>query len=125
MAATITLSTVVLNLATDPSQYRFFSTMSELKVVPSIQGGVVAYASRSRLVTRGSVTSEIELVLPLCTRDQINWLRTYVGQIMWFRDDRGRKIPVAYLSVPVTENSGDTTGDVTLKLSEVTFSDVI
>lgn len=125
MAASIALATVQLNLASNLSQYRSFPLLSELKVTPSIQGGVKRYASRTRIVTQGAVTNQIDLVLPQCDRDQIQWLTDHIGQLMLVRDDRGRKIWAAYFASPIDENGGDVTGNVTLRLDEVTYSEVI
>lgn len=126
MAASVTLKTVWLNSATNPSDYKSFPMLSELQVTPSIQGSVVPYANdRLRVINRSRVSNEINLTLPECERDQIEWLTAHIGQIMCFRDDRGLRIFAAYFAAPRVENSGDTTGNVTLKLNEVTFTDVV
>lgn len=79
---------------------------------------------RLRAVSRSGTARAYELQLELCTRTQIAWLETYVGQLVCVRDDRGRKIYCTYFAVPVTENIARADfGDVTLSLDETTFSE--
>ena len=126
MAATATLTTVWLNLASDPTQYRSFPGMSSLRVTTSPLGGVRIYANgRTRIVLRAGVPRTLVLTLPECSRDQISWLETNAGQLMLVRDHAGRKIWAAYFQMPVDENRYNTSGLVTLTLDEVTHSEVI
>jgi hypothetical protein len=126
MSASTTLKTVWINLASDLSQYQSFSYMSALKVQTDQPGEVRRYAGgRMRIVRRANTVARlITCTLPQCTRAQIAWLETNVGQLMCFRDDRGRKVWAAYLSMPVDENQYNTDGNITLALSEVTHTDV-
>jgi hypothetical protein len=127
LSASVTLKTVWINLATDLSQYQNFSSMSALKVQSDQPGEVRRYAGgRLRIVRRaGILVRSISCTLPACSRAQIAWLESNVGQILCFRDDRGRKIWATYLSMPVDENQFNNEGNITLSLSEVTFTDVV
>ena len=127
MSASITLSTVWINLASDPTKYESFTLMSSLNVATGQTGEVRQYANgRRRIVRRAGIARDINLNLPSCTRAQITWLETYVAQIVCVRDDRGRKIWATYFLVPVDEDGGDiTNGDVSLVLKETTATDVV
>lgn len=125
--ATITLDTVWINLASDPSQYRSFPLMSSLRVVKDQPGSVSNYASgRRRLVLKSGGGFTVSLTLPQLDRDQITWLEAHIGELMLVRDDRGRKIWGTYLSLPVDESQGDSGhGDASISFSEITYSEVV
>jgi len=126
MAASITLTSVQLNLASDLSQYRLFPSMSALRVTTAPSGEVRAYANgRRRLIRKVGVPRSLVLTLPNCSRDQISWLETNAGQLMLIRDHTGRKIWGVYMAAPVDENPYNADGLVTLTLNEVTHSEVI
>ena len=124
--ASITLTTVWINLASTLSNYQNFPLLSTLDVETDQPGEVRTYAGgRLRLVTNAGIARTATVTLPECSRDQINWLQTYVGQVMLFRDDRGRKIWGAYLKPKVSENQHNTGGDVTLIINEITYSEAV
>lgn len=125
--ASVTLDTVWINLASDPSDYRSFPLMSALNVTPTQPGEVRQLASgRARLVLKaGGVKHTISASLPLLDRTDVEWLEARAGQIVCVRDDRGRKVWAAYLSSPTDENQGLATADVSLSLTEVTHTDVV
>ena len=123
----ITLATVWINLASDPSDYQSFSMLSALHVVKDKPGSVNRYASgRRRLILGAGTDYSISLTLPQLTRAQIVWLDLHVGDLVLVRDDRGRKIWCTYLSLPIDEDGADIEyGDGSLALQEVTFSEVV
>ena len=124
--ASVTLSTVWINLASTLSNYQSFPLMSALEVDTNQPGEVRTYAGgRLRLVTTAGVARTATLTLPECSRDQINWLQSVVGQTVLVRDDRGRKIWVTFLSPKVSENQYNTTGDVTLTINEITYVEAV
>ena len=122
----VTLSTVWINLASTLSNYQSFPLMSALEVDTNQPGEVRTYAGgRLRLVTTAGVARTATLTLPECSRDQINWLQSVVGQTVLVRDDRGRKIWGTFLSPKVSENQYNTTGDVTLTINEITYVEAV
>lgn len=123
--ASVTLTTIWINVAATPSDYRSFDLMSELNVTTVQPGEVRQLASgRARLVLRaGGVKRTISASLPLTDRVDVEWLEARAGRLVCVRDDRGRKIWATYLSVTVDENQGLATADVSLSLAEVTFDE--
>ena len=123
----ITLATVWMNVAADPSDYRAFPLMSALNVTAAKRGEVRPMASgRTRLVLRaGSAKKGISVTLPELERTDVEWLEERVGQLLCVRDDRGRKVWATYLTHSAEENRGRSTGNVTLTLSEVSHEEVV
>ena len=123
----ITTTTVWINVASDPSDYRSFPLMSALNVTPTQPGEVRQLASgRARLVLKaGGVKHTIGATLPLLDRPDVEWLTDRAGVLVCVRDDRGRKIWATYFTVPTDENQGLTTADVSLSLVEVTHSEIV
>lgn len=127
MAAEVALTTVWLNLGSQPSISQSFPAMSKLTLNTKRPGEARLNANgRTRLILKPAVARTFTLNLPICTRAQIDWLELYVGQLVIVRDDRKRKIACAYFDVPVDETSGDVdSGDVTLALTEITYSEAV
>ena len=126
MAASVALTSVQFNLASDLSQFQLFPLMSALRVSTMPSGEVRTYANgRRRLVRRVGVPRSIVVTLPECSRAQIAWLENNAGQLMLARDHVGRKIWGVYMTAPVDENPYNTSGLVTLTFDEVTHSEVI
>ena len=121
------LSTVWMNLASDLSDCRSFSMLSSLRPVKAKPGSVNTNASgRQRLIRKAGGGFTFALTLPQLTRDQINWLDLHIGELMLFRDDRGRKVWCTYFSNPIDEDSADIGfGDGSLSLVEVTHSEIV
>jgi hypothetical protein len=124
---TVTLATVWLNLASDLSDYEYFSNMSSLQADKEQVGEAREYANgRIRLVLKSAVKRSIHVTLPVCTRAQIEWLEDNAGSLMCVRDDRGRKFWGTYFTLAVTERSEDIdSGDVTFDFREVTHSEAV
>ena len=125
--ASIQLSTVWINLASDPSDYQSFSMLSALRVTKDKPGSVNRYASgRRRLILGAGTDYSIALTLPQLTRAQIVWLDLHVGDVVLVRDNRGRKIWCTYFSLPIDEDFSDIEyGDGSLSLQEITYSEVV
>jgi hypothetical protein len=124
--ASVTLSTVWINLASTLSNYQSFDQMSALQVDTNQPGEVRTYAGgRLRLVTTAGVARTATITIQEATRDQINWLQTYVGQTVLVRDDRGRKIWGTFLTPKVTENQHNGNGDVTIVVNEITYVEAV
>lgn len=126
MAASITLNSLSLNVASDPSNYRLFPSMSSLEPTLNLAGEFRPYAGgRIRMILRDGRGEVFNVTLPDLSLDDIAWLKFNAGKTMCLRDDRGNKVFVGYLSVPIKHNSADKTGDVSLSLNEVTYSEVV
>ncbi len=122
--ASVSLVTVWLNAAANPSDYASFPLMAALNVTTSQSGEIRQYAGgRTRLVVKAGTPRTIALDLPELDRTQVTWLEGHVGQVVCVRDDRGRKIWAAYLTVPMDETQGDTTGGASITLVEVSFTE--
>jgi len=122
----IVLSTVWINLASNPSSFQSFPLMSALEVDTMQPGQIRTYAGgRLRLVTTAGVARSATITLPECSRAQINWLQSNAGNIVLVRDDRGRKIWGAFLNPKVVENQYNTNADVTLVINEITYSEAV
>lgn len=127
MAAEVALTTVWLNLASEPSISQSFPAMSKLEVNTKRPGEARLNANgRTRLIRKPAKARTFALSLPNCTRAQIDWLELYAGELVIVRDDRKRKIPCVYFDVPIDEEPGDAdSGDVTLALTEITYSEAV
>lgn len=123
--ASITVSTLWVNVAADPSDYRAFPLMSALNVTTTQPGEVRQMASgRARLVLKaGGVKHTITASLPLLDRVDVEWLEERAGQLVCVRDDRGRKIWATFLGVGADENQGLATADVQLSLVEISHDE--
>lgn len=126
MTVSIALTSLSLNVASDPSNYRIFPSMSALDPTLNLAGEFRPYAGgRIRMILRDGRGEVFSVTLPDLDLDTIAWLKSNAGKTMCLRDDRGSKVFVGYLSVPVKHNSADKTGDVSLNLNEVTYSEVV
>lgn len=125
--ATVTLGTVWLNLAADPSVYLSLPTMASLSATTAVPGEVRRMANgRMRSVTRAGSARGAEVDVENATRAEIDWLEAHVGDLVCVRDDRGRKFFGVYYSVPVEEMLGQPGyGGVSLSLAEVTHSEAV
>ena len=120
--ATVTLGTLWLNLAADPS----VPLMSALQVTTSRKGEVRRYTTgRLRSVVQVGKAQSVSATLPSCTREQLDWLAQQQGELLCVRDDRGRKLWATYYEVAVDEHRHNKEGNVSLTLNEVTHSEVI
>lgn len=124
--ATVTLTTVWLNLALDPTVYVSLPTLDGLSVERAQDGEVRVLANgRRRLVRRAGVGRSASLEVRAATRAEVDWLEDHVGDLVCVRDDRGRKFFGAYLVVEADEIRGNDFADVTLALSEVSHSEAV
>jgi hypothetical protein len=123
----VALTTVWLNLASDLTDNQSFPMMSKLSVTPERPGEAREYANgRIRLVRKGAQKTTFNVTLPLCTRDQIEWIEANTGELMLIRDDRGRKVWGTYFKPSIDEVSEDTdAGDVEFTFVEITHSEAL
>lgn len=125
--ATVTLTALWLNLATNTADYQAFQNPVALVVKTTKDGSVRKLANgRLRAVLGTAKPRVFETQLELCTRTQIDWLEAHVGDLVCVRDDRGRKVYGTYFEVPVTENVFRSDyGDVALVITETTHSEAV
>lgn len=101
----VTLTTVWLNWADDPSDCCSFTNMASLKVGTETTGEVRRLAGgRDRLVLRAGKQRTTAMTFPGCDRTQVDWLQDHAGELVCARDDRGRKLFGTYFAVEVDEN---------------------
>lgn len=124
---TVNLGAVFLNAANDLVDVQSFQNTIGLVATKSRDGEIRALANgRLRLVLRATTARSFNLRFELCTRTQVTWLEDHVAQVLCARDDRGRKVYGAYLSVPVTENVARSDyADIDIVFTEVTHSEVV
>lgn len=126
MAASITILTLWLNVASNPSDYRSFPLMSSLDLELTQSGEFREYANgNTRMILRDKRGNVFDVTLPQLERTDVDWLKTNTGKVVCVRDDRGNKTWAGYLTTSVKINQGETTSDVSLKLTEVTYSEVV
>lgn len=122
--ASVNLTTLWLNVAADPSDFQVFPYMSALSRARTKPGRTVALAGgRVRAIRQAGRVVEWQVDLPHCTPEQLAWLEAHVGDVVCARDDRGHKTFGVYWSVPVSEHSYNSDGDVQVTLTEITFSE--
>lgn len=122
---TVSLKTVWLNLAADPSDYVSLPTMSALSVNTEQPGEVRRMANgRLRLVKRAGQARSASVDIEGATRTEVEWLEDHVGDLVCVRDDRGRKFFGVYMSVDADEIRANDYAGVSLALVEVTHSEV-
>lgn len=124
--ATVTLSTVWLNLASDPTVYLSLPTMASLTIATGQDGEVRRLANgRLRLVKRAGQARSASVDIEGATRTEVDWLEDHVGDLVCVRDDRGRKFFGVYMGVDADEIRGNDYANVSLALTEVTHSEVV
>lgn len=124
--ATVTLGTVWLNLAADPTVYLSLPTMSSLSITTGQDGEVRRMANgRLRLIRRAGQARSASVDIDGATRTEVDWLEEHVGDLLCVRDDRGRKFFGVYMSVDADEIRANDYANVSLALTEVTHSEAV
>lgn len=123
----VNLGAVWLNSVEDLDDGVGFDNVTGLNLVTSTDGDVRALANgRLRMVTTTTSRRQYALLLELCSRPEIDWLEAHVAQLLCVRDDRGRKFFATYFEVNTTELiERSDYGDVSLRLTEVTYSEAV
>ncbi len=122
--AAVTLSPAILALADDPSQAvaAFTSGRSRTLEVP---GSVKRMANgRLRTVRRAGTARQLGVTLVSVTPAQVRTLEGWAGRTILYRDSWGVKLYGAFFGVGVVDFTNRGRYDVTLSLSEVSFSEV-
>lgn len=124
--ASITLSAVWLNLASDLSDCVELDTMTGLTSTPQNTGTIRRYASgRTRAVIPAGVPNQFAVTAQAVPRSTIVWLESHTGQLMLIRDDRGRKFYGTCFQPATAEHQYDQDGDVTVTFTEISYSEAV
>lgn len=125
--ATVTLTTVWLNLASNPADCVQLVSTSGLVRQRQTPGDVRALAGgRFRLIRSGSRTQAWGLSLPFCTRAEVDWLEAKEGLTVCARDDLGHKFFAVWTATGIAESTfSDDEAAVEIALQEVTFSEAV
>ena len=123
--ATVTLTKLWLNLASDPSQYRSFEFITSIQSSPSAQTSqeIDADGSVNTISTPG-IPKQYAVTLVACDaidrqKIEVDWL----DQPLCVRDDRGRKFYATYSSCQVSEHSYNDQCDISLTFNLISVSE--
>lgn len=123
--ASVVLDRVVLSLASDPSQ-AVAAFSSDRADQPTVPGEVRRMANgRLRVVRRKGSSRSIGATLRNLTPAQVETVIGWTGETVLFRDVWGRKVYCAYFAPSIKDYADRSGQDVSLSLSEVTFSEAV
>lgn len=135
--ASVTLATLWLNNVLSMSDYMSFPLMSALSDAPAV-GDMMASIDSSvitpiRLYANGNLRAVnpvgsqrmLTATLPACTPTQMIWLVGHKALTLLVRDDRGRRFWAQYFGYTANEHQYDLNTDVSLVLTELTYSDAV
>ena len=123
--AAVGLVPAVLSLADDPSQALAVLTADRSETV-SAQGSVRRMANgRLRVVQQAGKATSISVKLPSVTAAQVAVLRDWTGRLVLYRDKWGRKVYGAWFELQVTDYPEPDRYDVSLSLSEASYSEAV
>jgi hypothetical protein len=123
--ATVVLRRLWLNLASDPSVGRGFR-LASFEPADSVPLEVRRYVNdRTRLIRKGGAKRTMVAVLRRPDVDDRAWLLDLVGELMIVRDPDGGKFAGVYADFTRPRTPGVVGEDVTLALTEVTFSEAV
>lgn len=119
--ATIEFGGVYLNLASDLSQSLYFDSVS-VSASNSRSGTVRSYAGgRLRSFTRSSAPRSVTLNLGYVSMADRETLESWVGDLIQYRDGRGRLFYGVYFDLNATEVRGSHgRSNISLTINEVT-----
>lgn len=129
--ATVTLTDIWLNDASDPSDSMAFSYVGDsYSIAETVGGGVEGgYASgRTRVYSTDDDTTSVQFGLQWVTAAQRDWLRAHRGLPVCFRDPRGFKVFGAFHTLPQefsTMPVAEAVDSASITLSSVTFDESV
>jgi hypothetical protein len=124
--ASVTLTTVWLNLVSNLGNAIELDTMTGLTSTPQNPGTVRRYASgRTRAIAQAGVPNQFQVTTAATSRATIVWLESHTGQTVLVRDDRGRKFYATYFQPATAEHAYNGDGDVTVTFSELSYSEAV
>jgi len=124
--AVVHLDTVRLAAVTDLSAQVLLEVTS-LSETDGKAGEVRHYANgRRRVISRTSRHRTVPLEFDLVDeRDTLETLRGWCGQVVLYRDPRGRKVYGVFHELDIDENVSTDFASVSLTLTEVTYSEAV
>lgn len=124
---TITLEEAWFNLASDLSQYVALELSAESDVTTK-RASLQSYTQgRRRSVTKVGTKKTISVEFAAATRAQAEQLEDWIGEVLLYRDPRGRRIFCQFFDAPVEEIPGADTDvvNVSLTLHEITYNETV
>ena len=113
----VTLTTVVLNDAEDPSDLLVLSRMTKLSRNPVRSGRVARVAGGGfRAIVQAGVQESWTLTASKVALADQAWIEAHAGRVVCVRDDAGRKAFGIYLEVPSDDRAYPRTVDLALDL---------
>lgn len=124
--ASVSLKTVWLNLASDLTQSVAVEFVTQINPAPQTPGEDRMYGNgRYRGVTAGGTQKQVGLAFQAVEPDVLATLRSWDGLLLCYRDDSGEKFYGSYRSPQITRHPYDANADVTLTITEKTWSEEV
>lgn len=124
---TITLEEAWFNLASDLTQVLTVELTGEGDSTAK-RASLQSYTQgRRRAVTKVGVKKTLGLEFGSCTRAQAEQLEDWIGEVLLYRDPRGRRIFCQFFDVSVEEIPGADTDVVnaSLTIHEITYDETV
>jgi hypothetical protein len=125
--ASITFSGVWLNAGDDLSNSLYLDTAVSVSGDKARRGETRTYAGgRIRLITRPGTAASVDVTSDYTTRTSRDWLESVVGELILYRDGRGRKLWGTILAVHATEVRGAAElVNLSFTVNEITHSEEV
>ena len=123
--ATVTLKTVWLNLASDPSQYLSLPLTTAVDLSPSTPGEDRQYGTLLRAITTGVTQRQAKVSVAALEPADVAIIRAWDGLTICYRDDSGMKFFGTYRSPQIVRHQYDANSDVSFTVTETSFSEVV
>lgn len=121
----VTLTSIWLNDAETPSD-GVTVIGTALGDSPTIGGAVRTYAGgRQRAILTEGTTRSLSITLTLVDETTREWLESHAGRTIWVRDPFGLRRSGVYFGFDRTQQPFAALSDLTFKVLEVTYSDVV
>lgn len=124
--ASVTLKAIWFNRVADPADFLALRYVSGFDRAPEKPGNFRRGAGgRVRLFTRAGRELSWSLSFKAVSLAQKEWLEAHAGELLCIRDDRGGKFFGSYLGVGVGEHRYNHEADVSLEVTEISFSEAV
>lgn len=118
----ITLTTIVLNDAEDPSDVLVLDRLSTYSRRPTTPGRVQRVGGGGfRVITSEGTQAIWDVTANRCPIEDTNWIEDHAGRTVCVRDDAGRKFFAVYFEPDIEEVPRPRGANVTLQLTETTW----
>lgn len=122
----VTLSTVVLNDAEDPTDLLVLGRLTKYSRRPAQGGRTQRVAGgRFRSIVQAGLQDRWTLTLSKVPLDDLAWLEAHIGRLLVVRDDAGRKWFGVYLGLDSEEVARPRSANVDLEVVGVTWSEAV